>query len=184
MRIAQIRSLDISNGDGVGIAIFVQGCPEPHCKNCFNPETWDFSGGTEWTQETIKQIMKLVDKPYIKRVSLLGGEPLAEENVEGVLAFLHSLKEAFHDSKKIWLYSRYVFEYLMEGVGFDKYGPFFFLGVDKERYEILQLCDVLVDGPYVDAQKDFNLKWRGSSNQRVIDLKKTFEKGEVVLYCD
>ena len=96
MRYAQIRSIDISNGEGVGVSLFVQGCDKkPHCKNCFNPETWDFNGGKEWTEETKNKFLELIDRPYIKRVSILGGEPLAEQNLDGVLDLIQTIREKY-----------------------------------------------------------------------------------------
>ena len=108
MRYAQIRSMDISNGEGVGVSLFVQGCPF-HCKNCFNSETWDFNGGKEWTEETKNKFMELIDRPYIRRVSILGGEPLHENNLSEVLSLVKEIREKFPD-KTIWLYTGYSIE--------------------------------------------------------------------------
>lgn len=100
MRYASIRSLDISNGENIGVSLFVQGCDrKPHCKNCFNPETWDFNGGKEWTEETKNKFLELIDRPYIKRVSILGGEPLSEQNLDGVLDLIQTIREKYPISK-------------------------------------------------------------------------------------
>lgn len=106
MRYAQIRKMDISNGEGIGISLFVQGC-HFHCKNCFNQETWDFKGGKEWTPAVEEGFIKLAGKPYIKRISILGGEPLADENVKAVYDLIVHLREIYGDSKEIWLYTGY-----------------------------------------------------------------------------
>ena len=99
MRYAQIRELDISNGEGIGVALFVQGCPSPHCKNCFNPETWDFNGGKEWTPEVKEKFLELIDRPYIKRVSILGGEPLADENLDNVIDWVTEINKRYNFQK-------------------------------------------------------------------------------------
>ena len=103
MRFASMRALDISNGENVGVSLFVQGCPF-HCYNCFNPDTWDFKGGKEWTEETKNKFLELIDRPYIKRVSLLGGECLAEQNLSDVLSLVKEIRHSF-PQKTIWLYT-------------------------------------------------------------------------------
>lgn len=183
MRYAQIRSMDISNGEGVGVSLFVQGCPF-HCKNCFNSETWDFNGGKEWTEETKNKFLELIDRPYIKRVSILGGEPLAEPNLGEVLSLVKEIREKFPD-KTIWLYTGYSIEDI---VNFNT-KPYSvvqqYFDIDNFiRNAILIYVDVLVDGEYIDEQKDLTLKFRGSKNQKVIDVKETLKQEKVVLYCD
>ena len=182
MRYASIRELDISNGEGVGVALFVQGCRFA-CKNCFNTNTWDFNGGKEWTQDTEDKLIELASRPYIKRLSILGGEPLADENLDGVLHLVNRFRLSF-PNKSIWLYSGYTFDYIMEGIGYDENGAFFFLDNDKKRYEIISKCDVLVDGRYIDSQRNPSKKFAGSDNQRVIDIRKSLEQNKVILYCD
>ena len=172
MRWAQIRDLDISNGKGVGIALFTQGCPF-HCFNCFNPETWDFDKGNEWTEEVQKDFLKLAERPYIDRISFLGGEPLAEQNTKELLILVKALKDNF-PTKKIWLYSGFTFEKI-----FNSTEETFLV-----RQQILSYVDILVDGQYIDDLKDYSLRFRGSSNQRIIDVKKTLsnEDKAIVLY--
>lgn len=182
MRYAQIRSLDVSNGKGCGVALFVQGC-DRHCKNCFNPETWEFNGGKEWTEETKNEFLELIDRPYIKRVSILGGEPLAGQNLDDVLSLVKEIRISFPE-KSIWLYSGFTWDYIIGGIAYDEQGAFFFIEEDKLRYEIVTNVDVFVDGEYIDEQRDITLKWRGSKNQRVIDTKKSLEQGKVILYCN
>ena len=173
MRYAQIRECDISDGEGVGVALFVQGC-HFHCKNCFNKETWNFDGGKQWTPEVKEQFLRLADKPYIKRISILGGEPLADENLNDVLDLVITIKNKF-PLKSIWLYSGYSYENCVYQSESNK---------NILRREILKYIDVMIDGQYIDSKRDINLKWRGSSNQRVIDMKKSLQCNEIVLYCD
>lgn len=179
MRYAQIRSMDISNGEGVGVSLFVQGCPF-HCKNCFNSDTWDFNGGKEWTEEIKDKFMELINRPYIKRVSFLGGECLAEQNLDEVLKLVQEIRISFPE-KTVWLYTGYKFEDLINGIHY----PLDSEWEDKVlRQSIVKLCDVLVDGEYIDAQKDLSLKFKGSKNQRVIDVKQSLAQNKIVLYCN
>ena len=157
MRYASIRDMDISNGNGIGVALFTQGC-HFHCKNCFNKSTWDFNGGKEFTKETCDKFMKLVNRPFIKRVSILGGEPLAKENVDDVCNVLKQIKD-----KQIWVYTGYTFETV-------------------KNLEVMKYIDYLVDGQYIDELRDLKLKFRGSSNQRIIDVQKSLKESKVVLY--
>lgn len=200
MRFASMRNLDISNGEGVGVSLFVQGC-DRHCFNCFNPDTWDFNGGKEWTEETKNKFMELINRPYIKRVSFLGGECLAEQNLDEVLKLVQEIRISYPE-KNIWLYTGYyVFIDYPESHKQHKciistrpnastniiYDNNLFLKKqeeDKKRSDIISLCDVVVDGEYIDGQRDITLKWRGSSNQRVIDVRQSLEQGKIVLYCD
>ena len=181
MRYAQIRSMDISNGEGVGVSLFVQGCPF-HCKNCFNSETWDFNGGKEWTEETKNKFMKLIDRPYIKRVSFLGGECLAENNLDEVLKLVQEIRISFPE-KTIWLYTGYTWERLVYSKMPSAENPEEFL-YWNQRNEIISNVDVLVDGRYIDEQRDITLKFKGSKNQRVINVQKSIAQNKIVLYCD
>lgn len=161
MNYYQIRDMDISNGEGTGMALFCSGCPL-HCPNCFNQDLWDFNGGKPWTKEIEKQFIKLAERPYIKRVSFLGGEPLASQNICTISSIISKLDT----TKKVWIYTGYTWEELIEQ--------------DKIKY--ISAADVLVDGRYVDKLKDYRLKFKGSSNQRIIDIKKTIKEKGVVLY--
>ncbi len=147
IRYASIRELDTSNGNGIGIALFVQGC-HFHCKNCFNQETWDFTGGKEWTASTRKEFLKLADRPYISRISILGGEPLAEENIQEVTSIARECKRSFPE-KKIWLWSGYSFKKHICNL------------------EITSYLDYIIDGQYIDGLKDPSLVFKGSNNQKV-----------------
>ena len=162
MRYALIREMDISNGEGIGVSLFVQGC-HFHCKGCFNQETWDFNGGKEWTEEIENKFFELVNRPYVRRISILGGEPLADENVDGVLNLILKLKQKY-PFKKIWLYTGYTYEAIKE----KEYDS----GAHLSRGIILDTVDVLVDGTYIKEQRDITLSFRGSRNQRI------WKKGE------
>ena len=160
MRYNLIREMDISNGPGLRVSIFMQGCSF-HCKNCFNQETWDFDGGKEFTDETIEKVLDLCGKNHIKGLSILGGEPMHPRNIEATTKLAKAFKEKY-PNKDIWAWSGFKFEELK----------------DKEA---MNYIDVLVDGTYKDELHDPTLKWKGSSNQRVIDVQKSEEKNEVVL---
>ena len=179
MRYSSIRNLDISNGEGVGVSLFVQGCPF-HCKNCFNSETWDFNGGKEWTEKTKNKFMELIDRPYIKRISFLGGECLAEQNLDEILSLIKQIRISYPE-KTIWLYTGYSYQKIFRGessrISQEGLNNF-------KRREIIKLCDVVVDGEYIDEQKDLTLKWKGSKNQHVIDVKQSLAQNKMVLYCD
>ena len=164
MRYASMRNLDISNGENIGVSLFVQGC-HFHCNNCFNSETWDFEGGYSWTEKSIKDFLNLVNRSYIKRVSILGGEPLTSRNVEEIFHLISTIRKLF-PTKTIWLYTGFTWEQIMNPTNSD----------DILRKEIVSQCDVVVDGEYIDELRDITLKWRGSSNQRVIDVKKALKK--------
>lgn len=173
--------MDISNGEGLGVSLFVQGC-HFHCKNCFNQSTWDFNGGKEWTEESFDEFMKLVKNPHIKRVSILGGEPLADENISDVMKVCNEIRILYGNQKNIWIYSGYDWQDI-----FDKVGCIYQQNLDINkiiRRQIISQCDVMVDGRFVDELKDFSLKWKGSSNQRVIDVQKTLKNNKIELYCN
>lgn len=161
MKYAQIREIDITNGSGIGVALFTQGCPY-HCKNCFNPETWDFNKGMVWTKEIENKIIELLKPEYITRLTILGGEPLIERNIEPITALLKRVKGTYPD-KQVWLYTGGDFE-VLEGL----------------YEEIFQYIDILIDGRYIDDLRDYKLKWRGSSNQRIIDVQASLKSGNVV----
>ncbi len=163
MRYSKIRKMDISNGKGVRVSIFIQGCTF-NCKNCFNPETHDFEGGTEFTDETIDKVLDLCSKDHIDGLSILGGEPMHPKNIEGTTKLAKAFKEKF-PNKNLWAWTGYKFDEYLK---------------DKE---ISKYLDVLIDGQYVDELHDPTLEWRGSSNQRVIDVQKSLQAGEVVEIC-
>ena len=204
--------MDISNGENIGAALFVQGCPSPHCYNCFNPETWDFNNGKEWSQEVKDEFMNIIAEPYIKRITILGGEPLAEKNLNDVLNLVTEINEMYNSrnmdaekigklgileggnanerpistiNKSIWIYSGYTWDEIFEEskTGIDDHTMNVHECLEK-RKSIISQCDVFVDGRYIDSKSDITLKWRGSSNQRVIDVQKSLQQRNVVLWCD
>ena len=163
MKYAQIRQMDISNGLGIGVSLYTQGCPY-HCKNCFNPETWDFEAGQEWSQEQEDLVIKLLEPQYIKRLTILGGEPLVERNIKPLERLLQRVRLTYPD-KVIWLYTGGLFE-----------------NESAKHPEIFKYIDVLVDGRFVDELKDLTLAFKGSSNQRIIDVQKSLIYKKVILY--
>ena len=179
IRYASIREMDISNGEGVGVALFVQGCPfNPHCYNCFNPDTWDFNGGKEWTTEIEDKLIELANRPYIKRLSILGGEPLADENLDGVLHLVDRFRLSF-PNKSIWIYSGYTLNQVMNPVVTSDFNPERDEVIHK-RQEIVKQCTVMVDGRYIDSQRNPSKKWAGSDNQRVINISESLKQGKVI----
>lgn len=178
MNYAQIRSMDISNGEGIGVSLFVQGC-DFHCKNCFNSETWEFSKGQEWNDKTKNQFLKLIEKPFIQRVSILGGEPLHPKNVQNVLKIVDEIRVSY-PTKNIWLYTGYTWEQIMHPIISDINSKQ--LKILQIRKELVSKCDVLIDGRYVDELRDVSLHWRGSSNQRVINVQETLKQKQIVLW--
>ena len=183
IRYAQIRECDVSNGEGVGVALFVQGC-NFHCYNCFNKDTWDFNGGKEWTPEVEDKFIELANRPYIKRISLLGGECLADENLDGVLNLVNKIRLLMPE-KTIWIYSGFTWESIMWSrmphPPHHSSEDFLYW---NQRNEIVSKCTVLVDGRYIDSQRNIQLKYRGSENQRVIDIQESLKQNKVILYCD
>lgn len=162
MRYAQIRSLDIANGTGMRVSVFVQGC-DFHCKDCFNVDTWDWIGGKEWTVEQEDMVLNLCKGERIKGLSILGGEPLHPNNIETVTELAKHFK-MLYPNKDLWIWSGYTWESYIH---------------DKE---IVNYADVIVDGRFECEKKNLGLKFRGSSNQRVIDVKETIKNKEIVHY--
>ena len=162
MRYNTIRKMDISNGPGVRVSIFMQGC-HFHCKGCFNENTWDFNGGEEYSDETINRVLELSSADYIVGLSILGGEPMHPKNIEGTTRLAKAFKEKY-PKKNIWIWTGFLF---------DK---------DLSDKEVMKYIDVLVDGTFKIDLFDPKLKWKGSSNQRVIDVKKSLKNKKVVLY--
>lgn len=162
MRYHKIRKMDISNGPGVRVSIFMQGCVFK-CPGCFNPETHSFDGGKDFTDDTISKVLDLANYEYIKGLSILGGEPMHPINIDGTMKLAKTFKEKYPD-KTVWVWSGFLF---------DK---------DLKDKEVLNYIDVLVDGQFKEELHNPTLKWCGSSNQRVIDVKKSLKNKKVVLY--
>lgn len=176
MRYSTIREMDVSNGKGVGVALFVQGC-HFHCRGCFNPETWDFNGGKEWNNEIQSKFIELADRPYIKRISILGGEPLADENISDVLNLINQIRENFND-KQIWLYTGYVWEDIVN------INPKTATNTQLSRLSAITTVDYVVDGRFDITKQDlYNKKiiFAGSTNQRIIDVKMTLKENNIVI---
>lgn len=170
MNYGAVKKLDIANGPGLRVSLFVSGCTH-HCPGCFNPETWNFDYGRPFTQETEAELLSMLNSSYVDGLSLLGGEPFEPANQEGLLPLLRKVKSSYPE-KTIWCYTGYTLEQ-------DLLNP----SRARCQYtdEMLSLIDVLVDGEFVESKKNIRLKFRGSENQRVIDLKKSLETGRMVL---
>ena len=171
MKYFQIRSMDISNGVGIGTSVFLSGC-HFHCKNCHNQELWDFNSGNEYTNDTKNKILKIIQPKWVERFSVLGGEPLETINLKELLVLIENIK-ALRSDIKIWIYTGYTYEQLQERIKKNK--------DDYYLEPILRLADVLIDGPFIQEKKDLTLAFKGSSNQRVIDLQKTSAANDIVL---
>ena len=169
MNYATIKPWDIANGPGVRVSLFVSGCTH-HCKDCFNQEAWDFSYGEPFTNAVMDHILDLLAPHYIRGITYLGGEPFDPRNQEGLLLLSRRIREAYPE-KSIWAFTGYV------------YGENLPI-LPNITEELLSMLDVLVDGPFIAAQKNLSLRFRGSSNQRLIDLKKTRAAGCVTLWSD
>ncbi len=173
MNYATIKNCDIANGPGVRVSLFVSGCTH-HCKGCFNQEAWDFHYGKPFTQETIDRILAMLAPGYIRGLTLLGGEPFEPENQGPIVELLRQVKAKFPE-KSIWAFSGYLFDRdILPGK----------LGDPAITREYLGYLDVLVDGPFVEAKKDLALRFRGSSNQRLIDVPKSLKENKIVLWED
>ena len=175
MNYATIKWYDIANGEGVRISLFVSGCTH-RCKNCFNEIAWDFDYGKPFDEKTQEKILTELGSAYIAGLSVLGGEPFEPQNQAALLPFVREVKKRYPD-KPIWCYTGFVLD--------EKQGEL------KEKHkntpdtkELISLLDVLVDGPYIDELRNICLKFRGSSNQRVIDVQKTLQAQECVLYME
>ena len=165
MNYHKIEKTSVANGTGIRVVLWVSGC-RMNCGNCHNPETWDFNSGKPFDEEVKQELFEALDKPYIQGITFSGGHPLEEENAPEIYKLIVEIKDKFPD-KDIWLYTGHQVEYIQGWYG-----------------NILELCDVVVDGRYVDMLRDVTLKWRGSSNQRVIDVKKSLNEHKIVLYKD
>ena len=171
MYYGEIKKCDIANGEGVRVSLFVSGCTH-HCLGCFNQDTWDFGYGKEYTDETEREILDALSPEYINGLSLLGGEPFEPQNQQVLVQLLRKVREQY-PQKNIWCYTGYLYDKEL-------------LSESRARCEhtdeMLSMIDVLVDGRFVEALKDIRLVFRGSSNQRIIDVKKSMGSGEIILW--
>ncbi len=173
MNYATIKNCDIANGPGVRVSLFVSGCTH-RCPGCFNEVAWDFNYGQPFTQETVNSILEMLAPDYVKGLTLLGGEPFEPENQPPLLELLRQVKEKL-PQKSIWAFSGYLFDKdILPGR----------LGDPAITRELLSYLDVLVDGPFIMAKKNLSLRFRGSENQRLIDVQKSLSTGEIILWED
>ena len=166
MNITNIKYFSTVNGTGVRTAVFVSGC-NLHCEGCFNSGAWSFNAGHELSLELINKILDSIEPEYISGLSILGGEPLDLKNQLGVAQLIEEFRERFGNSKTIWLWTGYEYDNIPLG---------------EDTFYIISNVDVIVDGPFIAEKKDLNLPYRGSSNQRIIDIQKSLEKNKIVLY--
>lgn len=172
MNYATIKNCDIANGPGVRVSLFVSGCTH-HCPGCFNEVAWDFGYGEPFTQETVDSILTMLAPDYIRGLTLLGGEPFEPQNQGPVLALVRQVREKY-PKKSIWAFSGYLYEKISSGT----------LGDWSVTKQLLSNLDVLVDGPFIEAKKNLALRFRGSENQRLIDVPATLASGKIVLWQD
>lgn len=172
MNYHKIEKTSVANGTGIRVVLWIAGC-KCQCKGCQNPETWPFDSGMPFDEVAKKELFEALDKSYIQGITFSGGHPLENENLYEVYELIMEIKDKFPD-KDIWLYTGYRFDRIINSPSRDSNTTY--------RRRIVELCDVVVDGAYVEALKDITLKWKGSSNQRVIDVKKTLEQRKIILY--
>lgn len=180
MNYHMIRSDDMLNGDGLRVVLFVSGCSH-RCADCHNPETWDKDSGKPFTEESLAGILKELDNDYISGITFSGGDPLNENNVDSIYELISIIKTMYEGKKTIWLYSGYTWNQVFNPITTD--------GLDSERdnvinkrKQIVKMCDVFVDGRFNKELADVNYPWAGSTNQKVINVKESLKKGEIVLW--
>lgn len=171
MNYADIKRIDVANGPGVRVSLFVSGCTH-HCKGCFNEVTWDFHYGKPFTEKEIDEIIEYLDKDYIKGLTILGGEPFEYPNQKGLLPLLRKVREVLPE-KSIWCFSGYLFDQQIVGEMCQKW---------KETKEMLSYLDVIVDGRFIEERKNLSIRFRGSDNQRIILVQESLNEGKVVLW--
>ncbi len=175
MNYHKIEKTSVANGTGIRVVLWVSGC-SLHCKGCHNPETWSLNSGKLFDDEAKKELFEALDKPYIQGITLSGGHPLENGNVETIYLLIKEIKEKF-PTKDIWLYTGYTLEQIFPKVNLDVFNV-----NNVYRKEVVMMCDVVVDGAYIEELRDITLKWKGSSNQRVIDIKSSLKEKKMVLY--
>ena len=184
MNYADYYDCDICNGNHVGMSLFVSGCPF-HCKGCFNQETWDYNYGKKWTPEVENKFLSLVGRDYIKRITFVGGSPLCDKNVKDVNDLIIKIREKYPE-KQIWVYTGYKWEDIYDPEYYNNFKYVTFprppMNENEYRNNLLENIDVLIDGQFECDKKDLGLAFRGSDNQRIIDVKKSIKSGEVILW--
>lgn len=173
MNYAEIKKLDVANGPGIRVSVFVSGCTH-HCKGCFNEVTWDFQYGEAFTEKTISKIIRYLSNKHIFGLTILGGEPLERSNQQGLLPLVKKVKEVYPE-KSIWCFTGYLFDKDVLGYMWNQW---------DETKEFFSYIDVLVDGPFKESLKNLNLRFKGSSNQRTILIQETLKRNEIVLWDD
>lgn len=188
MNYSGISECDVLNGTGFRVVLFVSGCSH-RCYNCQNPKTWDKNFGHPFTEKTKQYIFNCLDKDYIDGITITGGDPLYEYNLDEILKLVKEIRISYPE-KSIWLYTGFRWEEL---IMYDSYNSFIPLELNLrkdiyelyiKRHQIIELCNIVVDGEYIDEQKDITLKWRGSKNQRCIDVQQSLAQNKIILYCD
>ena len=164
MNYAKIKHFDIANGEGVRTSLFVSGC-QFHCEDCFNPEAWNYDYGKPYTQETTDYILSTLQSPYVNGLSILGGDPLWQDE-DGIDQLIKLVKQVKSIGKTVWIWSGFTWEQLPS--------------LSQSKQNLIQLCDVMIDGKYNKELRDLRLKWRGSSNQRVINIQQSIKEGKVI----
>lgn len=185
MNYLKIEHEDVCNGTGLRVVLWLSGCSH-HCYNCQNPQTWNPDSGIPFDELAKQEIFNELSKDYISGITFSGGDPLHENNLDEVLKLVHEFRIYFPE-KTIWLYTGFEWNSLMAKIHqsiFENKDFEHTIEIHKKRQEIIKLCDILVDGEYIDEQKDLALKWRGSKNQHVVDVKQSLTQNKVVLYCD
>lgn len=177
MNYHKIEKTSVSNGTGIRVVLWISGC-SLRCKGCQNPKTWSKNSGTLFDDEAKKELFDALDKPYIQGITFSGGHPLEEYNLNDVHVLIKEIKEHF-PNKDIWLYTGLTFDNML---GLITSNSEIIDETIPELLEIIKLCDVIVDGAYIERLKDIRLKWRGSSNQRVIDVQKSIKENKIILY--
>jgi len=171
MNYADIKQYDVANGIGIRVSLFVSGCNH-HCKNCFNQEAWDFNYGKPFTEDNIEDIIGYLNKPYVSGLTLLGGEPFEHANQIGLLPLLKRVKETYPD-KNIWCYTGFTFDQDIMNTMYQRW---------QETKIMLSYIDVLVDGKFIEERKNLSLRFKGSSNQRIIRVQESMKTGEIILW--
>ena len=177
---------DMNNGDGLRVVLWLSGCSH-RCFNCQNPQTWDVNSGIPFDESAKKELFRELDKDYISGLTLSGGDPLHEANLDGVLDLVNEIRLSF-PNKTIWIYSGYIFSELFMYDEKIKRCPNYLrkdvMEIYQKRQQIISKCDVMVDGKYIDSQRDTSLRWRGSKNQDVINIQQSLQNGEIVLWTE
>ena len=177
---------DMNNGDGLRVVLWLSGCSH-HCYNCQNPQTWDVNSGIPFDESAKEELFRELDKDYISGLTLSGGDPLHEANLDGVLNLVNEIRLSF-PNKTIWIYSGYMFsELFMYDEKIKRFLNYLrkdVMEIYQKRQQIISKCDVMVDGKYIDSQRDISLRWRGSKNQDVINIQQSLQNGEIVLWTE